>query len=324
MIKISIALCTYNGANYIGEMLDSILSQTLLPDELIIIDDNSYDSTLDIIKSFSKKASFPVFYQQNKTNIGSTKNFEKAIQRTSGDIIFLADQDDIWENNKIKSMVSHMQEYSLILSFSDGNIITDRKDNSTETLWGNLKFTKRKQKSLKSCIKITKFFLKQDIVTGACLAFSNTLKEHVLPIDNKWIHDAWIAHVAMSLNKISAKSALPLKLIKYRVHPNQQTGIPEQSLRKKVALLRSMKKNNYKLISDKYKCLYNYLVKHTTQNTFFFNLIIEKSFFYFKRDEIINNYRFFKKVRLISFLYIKGYYHKYSNGLKAAIKDSLY
>ena len=94
-MKTSIALCTYNGEKFLREQLDSIALQTLLPDELVACDDRSCDSTMEILQEFRERVSFPVHIHQNEENLGSTKNFEKAIKLCSGDIIALCDQADV-------------------------------------------------------------------------------------------------------------------------------------------------------------------------------------------------------------------------------------
>src|SRR3989339_673267 len=100
-MNISIAMCTYNGEKYIEQQLNSFLTQTILPNELVICDDCSKDKTIEILQEFSKKAKFPVRIYLNEKNLGSTKNFEKAIGLSKGDIIFCSDQDDVWHNQKI-------------------------------------------------------------------------------------------------------------------------------------------------------------------------------------------------------------------------------
>jgi len=87
-MKVSIALCTYNGEKFLAEQLKSIAGQTRLPDELVICDDCSQDATVDIVRGFAKVAPFSVRLLTNKTNAGSTKNFERAISLCEGDIIF--------------------------------------------------------------------------------------------------------------------------------------------------------------------------------------------------------------------------------------------
>ena len=95
-LRFSVALCTYDGARYLTDQLDSFISQVRRPDELIICDDASTDESLDIIMSFAMHAPFPVRIYRNEHNLGFIKNFEKAIQLCDGDIIALADQDDVW------------------------------------------------------------------------------------------------------------------------------------------------------------------------------------------------------------------------------------
>ena len=108
--KISVAMATYNGEKYIREQLNSIANQVILPDEVVICDDASSDSTVNIIKEFLIISPFPVRLHVSLTNIGYAKNFEKAIGLTSGDVIFLCDQDDIWLKDKISCMNKVLQE----------------------------------------------------------------------------------------------------------------------------------------------------------------------------------------------------------------------
>src|SRR5438045_2698326 len=98
-MKISVALCTFNGQAFINDQLTSIVTQTRAVDEIIISDDNSSDTTTEIIGRFSEKYSC-IILEENKTNIGPIRNFEKAIAACTGDIIFLSDQDDVWDQNK--------------------------------------------------------------------------------------------------------------------------------------------------------------------------------------------------------------------------------
>jgi glycosyltransferase involved in cell wall biosynthesis len=90
MPTVSIALCTFNGASFLSHQLDSLASQTLLPDEIIICDDASSDNSLQIANSFASKVSIPVQIHQNKKNLGYVKNFENAISRCTQDLIFCA------------------------------------------------------------------------------------------------------------------------------------------------------------------------------------------------------------------------------------------
>ena len=103
-MKVSVAMCTYNGEKYIEEQLNSILHQTKKIDEIIICDDGSKDKTLEICNKILESSNVEYILKLNKNNLGFAKNFYQAIKLCSGDIIFFCDQDDIWKENKVDLM----------------------------------------------------------------------------------------------------------------------------------------------------------------------------------------------------------------------------
>ena len=111
MNKVSIVMCTYNGATFLREQLDSIFRQTHPADEIIIQDDSSTDSTIEIIKEY---AQYPIRLYQNKERLGYDRNFTSALLKATGDYILISDQDDIWADNKIETLLTNIGEYSLI------------------------------------------------------------------------------------------------------------------------------------------------------------------------------------------------------------------
>ena len=108
---ISILISTYNGENYIIEQLESLLNQTLLADEVIIFDDCSTDSTVELIKEFIDKHHLDKqwYLKVNSRNIGYKANFRQGIQEVNGEYIFFCDQDDIWEPKKIERGVNTLK-----------------------------------------------------------------------------------------------------------------------------------------------------------------------------------------------------------------------
>ena len=104
-MKLSVAMCTYNGEQHVNEQLESILKQTMTVDEIIICDDGSTDKTIQIIEQFQMNFPNIITLHRNSFNLGSNKNFEKAITLCSGDYIFLSDQDDIWKINKVEKII---------------------------------------------------------------------------------------------------------------------------------------------------------------------------------------------------------------------------
>jgi len=140
-MKTSIALCTYNGEQYLKEQLESYAYQTQLPDELIVCDDGSTDSTIDIIREFADSASFSVKLYINEQNLGSTKNFEKAIRLCTGDIIFLSDQDDVWREDKISLMSQIFEECpGTGAIFTDADVVDSRLQFLGYRLWDPVRF----------------------------------------------------------------------------------------------------------------------------------------------------------------------------------------
>ena len=101
-IRVSVAMATYNGEKYIKEQIDSILNNLEKSDELIISDDGSKDGTIKIIQEYQKKDSRIKLYDGPKN--GVKQNFANAIKNCSGEYIFLADQDDIWNDKKVEKV----------------------------------------------------------------------------------------------------------------------------------------------------------------------------------------------------------------------------
>lgn len=107
---ISVAMTTYNGENFVLEQINSIFNQTRNIDELIIVDDHSSDQTIPIILHLMQEhPDWPIKVYVNTKNLGYKRNFEKAIALSSGDHIFLSDQDDVWMENKVEEMMRIME-----------------------------------------------------------------------------------------------------------------------------------------------------------------------------------------------------------------------
>ena len=108
-MTVSVALCTYNGETYLRPQLDSILAQSVVPDEIIVCDDISKDATVQILEEY--KNQFPqIRIFVNPENLGFIKNFEKAINLCTKDIIVICDQDDLWETDKISTILTFFTE----------------------------------------------------------------------------------------------------------------------------------------------------------------------------------------------------------------------
>jgi len=232
---ISIALGTYNGGKFLQEQLDSIENQTLLPDELVICDDCSGDSTIAILEKFREKVVFPVHIHQNDNNLGSTRNFEKAIGLCSGDIIVLSDQDDVWKPEKLARMSDVFRENPQAgFVFSDADLVDEHLRLLDICLWDSVGFTGEFQKHFLEGDQF-RCLMKQPIVTGATMAFRASVGKLAMPFpaEGHFIHDGWIALVSSAAGKLGI--AIEDSLIDYRQHSSQLIGAPDPE--KKCSLL---------------------------------------------------------------------------------------
>lgn len=201
-MKISIAMATYNGAKNIEAQLQSFISQTHLPDELVVSDDDSSDSTVAKIEAFAKYAPFPVIIVCNRKNLGYAGNFNVALEKTMGDIVFLSDQDDVWYPNKIAHMLAQAKQNPDYLIYMNDAELTDGNLNSVNlTKYGQIKSSGLPDESF---------------VMGCCCAIRRELLDFSLPIPlGLNAHDNWLVEIADGL---SAKLIVREVLQYYRRH----------------------------------------------------------------------------------------------------------
>lgn len=203
---ISVCIATYNGESYLRQQLETILCQLGEEDEVIISDDSSTDMTLDIIRSFNDTR-IKVFAHEKKVLPYAIsypiRNFENALQHASGDYIFLADQDDVWLENKVQVMMAALEDADLVLSdckVTDGNlnVLVESFFEVRHTRLGILA-------NLKTCY-----------YQGSCLAFRRCVLEKALPFPSDMVgHDLWLGLIAESYFRVKLVNE---QLMLYRRH----------------------------------------------------------------------------------------------------------
>ncbi len=232
---ISVALCTYNGEKYIAQQLDSILSQSMPVDEIIILDDCSHDSTCNILTNYtSKYAHIKVI--RNDVNVGYRKNFERALVESTGDYIFFSDQDDVWNSEKVKTSVAYLEASGMLGAFTDAGLINHEGLSLGSSLFVHQNLIPYIEEGLLQRYMFEILCLKGNFVTGATLVVTREAKDVILPFrTSKGVaHDEWIALKLSSLHKLGF---INQKLISYRIHPNQQLGLDFQQAQKKDYLI---------------------------------------------------------------------------------------
>lgn len=123
LTSISVAMATYNGADFICEQLDSIAAQTVLPAELVLTDDGSTDDTLAIVRAFAETAPFPVHVHENTKRLGFRGNFMRAMGLCASELIALCDQDDVWAPNKLERMIQPFADAEVLLAYHEAWLI---------------------------------------------------------------------------------------------------------------------------------------------------------------------------------------------------------
>lgn len=120
---ISVAMATYNGARFIEKQLDSIVSQTLAPREIVICDDASSDETARIVKDFVARSPVPIKLERNPHNLGYADNFLKAASLTTGSYIAFSDQDDLWRRDKLEVSLAAIRRSGAVMAVHNATLI---------------------------------------------------------------------------------------------------------------------------------------------------------------------------------------------------------
>ena len=215
MAKICIVLATYNGKKYLQEKLDSLVRQTRAADMIIAVDDGSTDSTMSILEQNIDR--LPLEIVHSPKNMGHRAAFSTGLEEArhrlgADDYIALADQDDIWQPDKLETHEKEIEGSALV--YGDAEVI-DGKGQKTAPSWralGNIDTHNSMKRQIAGI----------NNVTGCLSLFRASLLPLVLPIsENVTVHDRWIA---MYAQKNGGIKAIPNIVAQYRIHGNNAVG----------------------------------------------------------------------------------------------------
>lgn len=239
---IAVAMCTYNGAEYIVEQLETMAAQTLLPAQIVVSDDGSTDGTIALLKQAwerlqvhtSELAHIELIVLVNAAPLGVTKNFEQALASTTKKWIVLADQDDIWFPRRLELEAQKLSSGAGFV-FGDAELINDTGDTIGHTLFEALAL---KDSELSGIVSDPVSVLtKRNIVTGATAALTRDVFTAAAPFPEGWVHDEWLAMVAALTNTTFAVTEEPI--IGYRQHEANQIGVKKNTVQTRMAKLRA-------------------------------------------------------------------------------------
>ncbi len=225
MSRVSVAMAAYNGEKYIRKQLESILCQLEEDDEIIISLDPSKDSTQKVIESM-KDQRIKLFQGPQK---GVKKNFENALRHCQNEIIFLADQDDIWLEGKVEHVLSAFDQGASVV-MHDARIV----DNENHTICASF-FEMKNVKTgfIHNLIK--------NGYMGCCMAFRKDLLQYILPIPEYiYMHDQWIGLVGEQIGK---NVLIDQPYLLYRRHGDNvsdiQHGTWKEMIYKRIQMLKA-------------------------------------------------------------------------------------
>lgn len=229
---VSVALCTYNGARYIEQQLESVLQQTAPPVEVVISDDGSTDATLAVVRAVVARrgAGTNIRIIENARPLGIARNFEQAVAACGSGLIALCDQDDVWQPERLEVMVREFDARpDLAVLFTDARLV-NAAGAPLGSLFAALEISRADLATFGTDAAFATL-LRRNLATGATMLFRRGVLTAALPFPDTWIHDEWIVAVAAATATVDW---LPDQLVDYRQHGRNQIGASRPSLRRKV------------------------------------------------------------------------------------------
>lgn len=230
-MRISVALCTHNGERYLEAQLRSILDGTRVPDEIVVSDDASTDATLEVARTVLGSAGVAHRILENPRALGVTANFEQAVRATTGDLIALADQDDVWHPSRLARIEAELGGAGVLLRHSDARLVDDAGDDLGTTLYARLRVRPDEVAAIGDG-RAFATYLRRNLATGATTAFRRELLDDALPFPAEWVHDEWLAILAAAREAVRLVRHVE---IDYRLHGANQIGVAEPTLRYRIA-----------------------------------------------------------------------------------------
>lgn len=210
---VSIVLASYNGEQFIGEQIDSILNQDYAEFEVVICDDASTDRTCEIVEAYGDARLRLI---RDTVNVGFMKNFERALSHCKGEYLFFCDQDDIWESSRLSIALELAKRKNALAVYANAEFV-----DSQGALLGVDLFTGFGTNRLTQ-VDYRLFYL-SNFIPGCTLMINRELLDFAMPFPDGVMHDAWLAYLACYLGRLHA---IDKRLLRYRQHDSNVLGAP--------------------------------------------------------------------------------------------------
>ena len=313
----SVYMLTYNGEKYIIDQLQSIENQTVQPDELIIGDDCSTDNTVTLINQFIEKSKLNIVFYQNKTNLGIRDNEKKVRSFCKCDIVLSADQDDVWHEKKIETILNQFNKENVVFVFSDGYVTDENLNIIKDTEW---------------LIDWTKFNTQQYFdycqTRNFPLGHLQAMKKDVLKRIEPFLSDGdgWKAQCAPAFGEVVA---IPEKLVYYRRHSNAVSDAFIESRRNShFAIIKKMWKTSYQEYftwPEAELITYSKIYEYVEDNGFKVkpDRLLEH-LDYLKRLKEVESKHFFARKKALKGLFNSGIYQQYRGNKNTYFLDTVF
>lgn len=312
-MEVSVVIATYNGEKYIKQQLESIINQSVKPDEIIICDDASSDNTTQICEHLLSESGIKFRLLCHKNNAGVIRSFCELMEAATCDVVFLCDQDDVWYPNKIARFLDAFEQNpNCKVVFSNADLVDKDLKRLGKSLWEDIGFA---PKDLECNIALFNEMLHRNVFTGMSMAFNRSWYQELPPFSRYMLHDEFIGWCAVLHN-----SAEPLQecLAAYRQHDANVVGTGRH---RKFETFRLMKKQviiSCERSKNKFYDLLGLNVDHLQEVS-----LTRAYAFYKDRASMLNSnmpMSFFMFVKII----VSNGYHLYcSKTDKALLKDTL-
>lgn len=215
--SVEVLMGTCNSATYIEPMLHSLISQTFVDFTLVVSDDMSTDSTVEIIRDYSSQFKLPIRLQVRESLSGGARaNYNDLLLQSRADYVFLADHDDVWLPHKMERQLSLLEQAEKangteipVLAHSDLTVIDSAGTEVHPSFWNYKQIEPSAGAVLPSA-------LMHATVTGCASAMNRALVECSVPVPPEAVmHDWWLNLVAAARGKVVWQRT---PLIQYRLH----------------------------------------------------------------------------------------------------------
>jgi glycosyltransferase involved in cell wall biosynthesis len=251
--QVSVALASYNGDRYVAEQLESILSQTRPPDEVIVSDGGSDDDTVRIAREVlaHARSGIRVKVIADGARLGVTANFDRAIAATTGEFVALSDQDDRWHVDRIARGLEQLTQQDVLLAAGNADLVAADGARLGVDLYSALGVGPKELADLSGRDAFA-VLIRRNVVTGATVMIRRELLEAARPFPAEWVHDEWLAIVAAVLGRVAID---PKPLIDYRQHGANAIGVSPPTLRYRILRMVEPRGDRYRTLARRSQSL---------------------------------------------------------------------